>query len=316
MPKGFLKNYKSSKIKLFLFFLFIAMIFWVLTKFSREFTSTMSAKVNYENVPKTAVLSENNVRKITFDLTANGFEILFYKFKKPSLNIQVGKYYSTDNNDFTISKSELMRLVTSSFNRNLAIKNLSVEQLVVHLDPIILKKVKVIAKTDITFKNGFKATDSIQIIPDSVTISGPSESLKDITFIETNLITLKNVEHKITETVKIEGPSKGIVAIDPQKVNVKLGVAEFSQAQMSLPVEVVNLPPDVNIKLVQPTVTVSFDVSVRDFSKISKDDFRVVCDYSQRNKEENFMLPTLEKKPKTASNFDFDPKKVDFLLFK
>lgn len=316
MQKGFFKNNKNVKVKRFLFFLLLATIFWVLTKFSRDFTTTMQAKINYTNIPETAALAEKNINDITFDLTANGFEILFYKFKKPTIDVQVGKYYTKENGGFTISRSDLIRMVASNFNRNLDIKNLSIDQLNVLLDPIVLKKVKVIAKTDITFKNGFKAVDSIRVFPDSITISGPSGSLKNINTIKTDLISIQDVEKNISETIKISKPSDGIVSIKPNKVNVKLVVAEFSQGQFTLPVEVINLPPDLEIKLVPQSVAISFDVSVEEFAKISKDNFRIVCDYSKRNVDENFMLPFLEKKPSSVINVVFEPKKVDFFKFK
>ncbi len=316
MSKGYFRNYKSSKVKLFLFFLFLATIFWVLTKFSREFTTTMDAKIKYENLPETTTLSSGNVNNITFDLTANGFEILFYKFKKPKVAIDVSKYYTKEKKTFVISKPELLRKVSSNFNRNLDVKNLSVNELNVHLDPIILKKVRVVAKTNVSFKNGFKATDSVKVIPDSVTISGPTGRLKEIDYVETEVVSLSDVEQSISETAKIISPSKEIVTIKPTEVKVKIPVAEFSQGQFSLPVEVVNLPPDVDIKLIQTTVTVTFDISVKDFPDISKNNFRVVCDYSKRNQNENFMLPVLEKKPDGALNIEFDPQKIDFLIFK
>lgn len=276
----------------------------------------MTAKINYENIPETAALSENNTKAITFDLAANGFEILFYKFKKPTITVPVGKYYSKEKNGFKISKSELMRMVSSNFNRNLAIKNLSVDELNVRLDPIVLKKVRVIAMTAIAFKNGFKPIDSMKVIPDSITISGPSGSLKNIKVIETELISIKDVEKDISETVKVVSPGNEIVSIKPNKVKVTLAVAEFSQGQYTFPVEVINLPPDMTIKMVPQAVTITFDVSVNDFANISKEGFRLVCDYSQRNKDENFMLPFLEKKPQNIYNVVFEPKKIDFFIFK
>lgn len=316
MSKGFFKNSKNVKVNRFLFFLLVASIFWVLTKFSREFTSTMTAKINYENVPETTALSENNTRQINFDLTANGFEILFYKFKKPTITVPVGKFYSKEKNGFKISENELLRMVSSKFNRNLGIKNLSVDALNVQLDPIVLKKVRVIPKTNITFKNGFKPLDSIMVVPDSITISGPSGSLKNINTINTEIISLKDVEKNISVTTNIVSPGREIVSIKPEKVKIAMDVAEFSQGQFTLAVEVINLPPDMDLKLVPQTVTVTFDVSVNDFTKISKENFRLVCDYSQRNKDENFMLPFLEKKPQNIRNLVFDPKKIDFFIFK
>lgn len=316
MAKGFFRNGKNAKAKRLLFFLFLATIFWVLTKFSREFTSTMHAKINYENIPDTAALAENNTKEITFDLTANGFEILFYKFKKPSIPIQVGQYYTKEEHGFKLGKTELLRLVSSNFNRNLAIKNISLDELDVRLDPIILKRVKVIPNTDIRYKVGFKAVDSFIVIPDSVTISGPSGILKNIKSIRTDVISLENVEKNISEAVGVVSDTEDIVSIKPDKVKVKLEVAEFSQVKFTLPVEVINLPPNMEIKLVPKTVTVTFDVSVNDFTKVSKENFRLVCDYTERNKEENFMLPFFEKTPENVHNVMVEPKKVDFLIFK
>lgn len=316
MTKGFFLNNKNLKVKRFLFFLFVASIFWVLTKFSREFTTTMKAKIQYENVPETTALSGNNLHNITFDLTANGFEILFYKFKKPTIEVQVGKYYDKEKEHFTITQNELTRLVSSNFNRNLAIKNLSIDKLEVTLDPIVLKKVRVIPRPRFTFKDGFKPLDSIKIKPDSVVISGPSGSLKKVKSIETEVISLENIEKDISTTVKVISSNNEIVSIKPNKVTVSLRVAEFSQGKFTLPIEVINQPPELEIKLVPATVTVAFDVSVNDFSNISKENFRVICDYSKRNKDENFMLPTLEKMPPNIRNVVFEPKKIDFFIFK
>lgn len=316
MAKGLFKNGKNAKAKRLLFFLFVATIFWVLTKFSREFNSTMRAEIIYENIPETAALAENNLKEITFDLTANGFEILFYKFKKPTIAVQVGKYYSKDQNGFKLGRTELLRMVSSNFNRNLAIKNLSVDELEVRLDPIILKKVKVIPQIDIKYKVGFKSVDSIKIIPDSVTISGPSGSLKNIQAIRTELLSLQNIEKNISESVKVSTENEEIVSIKPNTIKLQLEVAEFSQGKFSIPVQVINLPPNVEIKLVPKTVSVTFDVSVNDFTKITIENFRLVCDYSKRNQEENFMVPFFEKSPESVHNLMLEPKKVDFFIFK
>ena len=316
MSKQFFTIHKNSKVKLFLFFLFLAIIFWILTKFSRDFTSVVEASVNYKNIPETAALSKNNIHQITFDLTANGFELMFYKLKKPSLSIDVDAYFSEDTDGFKISKNELIRLIAGNFNRSVNVKNLSIEELYVQLDAIVLKKVKVVAQTDIVFKKGFKAVDSIKIVPDSVSISGPLGSLKDISVINTELIVAKDIDKDFSEKVKIASLGNEIVAISPEKVMVSLAVSEFSQGKMAVPVELINVPPSISIKLIPETVTVSFDISVLDFAAVVKEDFRVVCDFSKQNNEENFMLPDLLKKPKGAVNVEFNPKKIDFLIFK
>ena len=316
MAKGFLKTFSSNKAKLFLLFLILASIFWVLTKFSREFTASMIAKVDYTDLPKTAVLAKDNASEINFDMTANGFEILFYKFKKPTLNIRVEDYYTEKKDSFNISRNELLRKLSGSFNKYMEVKNLSPDLLNVKLDPIVLKKVVVEANTDISFKDGFKPIDGFILKPDSIIISGPKARLKNIDTVYTEVVSLKDIEKNISETVKIKSPSDDIVALDPTQINFQWAVSEFSQGQFTLPVEVVNLPPGMELKLVPDRITVSFDISVDDFATVSSDSFRVICDYSKRNKEENFMLPILAKQPAGTVNVFFQPKKVDYFVFK
>lgn len=316
MAKKAARKYSKSKVKLFLFFLLVASIFWVLTKFSREFTASVVAKVDYINLPETAALSHDNLHEVTFDLTANGFEILFYKFKKPALEINVAERYDQGNDKFTISRSELVKELSSKFNKYMDIKNLSADGLTVNLDPIILKRIVVKPRYDITFKEGFKSIDSIEMKPDSITISGPKGVLKSINSIDMELLSLQNVEKSISQTVQIISPSEEIVKINPSEIQVEWPVAEFSQGKFTLPVEVINLPPSLELKLVPERITVSFDISVNDFSAVTRDNFRVVCDYSKRNESDNFMLPVLVKQPKGAVNIVFEPKKIDFFIFK
>lgn len=316
MAKGNTKRYSRRKIKLFLFFLALASIFWILTKFSREFTTAMVANINYVNLPETAALSQNNLKQISFDLTANGFEIIFYKLKKPSISVDVAKYYEKGKEGFTLSRGELVRKLSTKFTKYMDIKNLSEDGLKVNLDPIILKKVAVRAKFKISFKDGFKPIDSIKIIPDSVIISGPKGILKEINTANTETLTLENIEKSISQPIGIVSPSDEIVKIKPSKVKVEWAVAEFSQGKFTLPVELINLPPGLELKLVPERISVSFDIPVADFAEVTRENFRVICDYSTRNEKENFMLPQLAKKPEGAVNIVFEPKKIDFFVFK
>ena len=316
MVKGFSKKLNNAKVKRFLFFLVIAGIFWIFTKFSREFSVPMQTKIEYKNIPETAALAKNNIHQLDFDLTANGFEILFYKFQKPNIEVNVSKYFLNKKMEFEIPYKDLFQLVNENFSSSKSIKNLSVETLKVNLDPIVQKKVPVIVKSSISYKDGFKAVDSLKVEPDSVLISGPAKILKDIKHIETDILKVKDVDKNFSETITIKKTSDDIISIKPTKVTVMSKVDEFSQGEYTIPIEVINVPPNTEIKLIPATITLKFDVSVNDFARISKDNFRVVCDFTTMNKEGKFMIPYLELKPENIHNVVFEPKKVDLLIVK
>lgn len=304
------------KLRGFLFFLFLAIVFWALTKFSREFTSTVFADIKYQNIPQATTLAKNNISEISFDLTANGFDLLFYKIKNPSINVPVSDFYAKGDYEFTISRNQLNQLIRQGISDNISIKNLSTETLDITLEPVVFKKVKVIPKVDITFAEGFKPLDSLKIIPDSVTVSGPSGSLEELLFAETRLVSAENVKKNISVKTTVAKPSKNVISISPAEVEVRLMVAEFSEGEVTVPVEVINLPPGMNVKLIPQSIVVSFNASIIGFNSITANNFRVVCDFSERNDVENFMIPKLVNKPEGVLNHEFDTQKIDFLILK
>jgi len=316
MTKQLNNPFKNSKLKAIFFFLLLATFFWVLTKFSRHYTATATAYVNYVNIPKTTLITDENAKEITFDLSASGFEFLFYKLKRPTIEIDVGRYYSTGMDHILLRKNDLVRVISAGLNANLTIKDLSVEELRVQLDNIVFKKVPVITETDFSYKNGFRQVDSIKILPDSIMISGPSTYLDTIRTVKTKVLSEENLDKTFSKIVEIKKYTTQKISFDPKEVTVSVEVSEFSQKEIVLPIEVINLPENIIIKLIPSVVTVVFNVSVEEFKEITENDFSLVCDYAKRNIEENFMIPDLIKSPSGIVNMEFDTKKIDYLIFK
>lgn len=316
MAKGFFNRYSNTKIKRFLVFVAIASLLWILTKFGREVTAPMEARIVYKNLPETAVLAKDSPKFIHFDLTASGFEILLYKFRKPVLDIAVNTYYTEDKNSFVVPMKDVLLDLESKFNKYFEIRNLTPDPLQVKLAPIILKKVTVVPDLDIQFKNGFRAVGDFQLNPNTITISGPEESITDIDTVFTRKASLKNIDKDISKEMDILSPSQEIVSITPDKVVFQWEVTEFAEGQFSLPVEVINLPPGVELKTIPGYLSVTFDMAVEDFASVSAENFRVVCDYSKRNIDAGFMVPELVKHPIEAINVMIDPKKIEYYVFK
>ncbi len=312
----FFKGLSNQKIKRFLFFLGIASLFWILTKFGREFTAPLTAQVNYKNLPQTAVLDKNNVEEVHFDLTANGFEILYYKLRQPKVDIYVNEFYVEERDSFLLNQNELKQQIENQFNKYLDIRNIFPDPLIVKLNPIIEKKVPVLAYTDIEFKEGFKGIESYQIIPDSIVITGAKEIINEIDTVYTETLSLKGVENNISEKIAVEKPNEEVVSITPSEVEIQWEVSEFAQEQFTLPVEIINLPPNLEVKIVPAHVTVSFDISISEFSQVTKENFKVICDYSKQKENQNFLLPELIRKPPGAVNISINPKKVDYFILK
>jgi hypothetical protein len=316
MSKRFYNLFKNSKLKGIFFFLLLATVFWVLTKFSRQYTATATATIHYLNIPEATQIKDDNLKEIDFNLTTSGFEFLYYRFKNPIIDIDLKNFYIEGKKDIVIPKDELSGFVSSQLNTNLTIRNLPNDQFVVSLDAIISKIIPIVAKTKFTYKDGFRSIDSLKIEPDSVLVAGPVSYLDEMSFVETILISQDNIDKTFSQSVSLIGHENKKVSIEPIKVIISVNVAEFTQKQMIVPIELINVPLGTIVKLIPTTVKVTFNVSVEDFNGITASDFKLVCDFNERNLDEDFILLKLEGGPPRIYNIELSTKKIDYLIFK
>ncbi len=315
-PKKQRRSYKNTKPRVFLFFLVLAVLFWILTKFSKEINGTTSVQLSYGSVPQEVILAETSSQEITFDVTANGFTILLHKLRRPEVPIALNAYYQEGENNITISNEQLLGVIQRELGGDIVVRNLQPASIQIQLDQMIAKKVHVVPTTEIEFREGFQAIDSAYTQPDSVTVRAPKRMIDSIGTITTQLLKAKDVAANLSANVGLDVPKRNHVSWEPTSVTVKLNVTEYVQKELTVPIQLINVPSNMSVKLVPESVLLRMNIPIQRFQQVSANDFSVVCDYANRNKEENFMLPELLKKPKWLREVEFEDKKIDYLIFK
>lgn len=291
------------------------MFFWALTKFSKDYTAPVQAFIMYENFPENTQIAPNNIEEIQLDISANGFEFLYYKFKKPVVKLNMSELEITGQKA-TIPKPELLEHLSAAIGKPVLRTNVPGNDLSIYLDRVVSKKVPVAPRAEINFKEGYGATTTVKITPNTVTVSGASEVIKTIDTVYTAQVRASGVEENLTTQVTVARPVPAAYTIMPATVKLQWEVSEFSQKQFTLPVVLQNVPEGVTIKIIPATITVTFNVPVAEFQKVTKADFEIVCNYAERNQESNFMVPQLTKKSTVVKNIELSENKIDYLIFK
>jgi len=310
------KSFRSIKINMFFFFLLLAIIFWALTKFSKENAAKIEANLEYTNLPENYLLDEKNAASITFDITTSGFDFLVYKIKQPTVIIDVSKYFNNTNKQAVLPGDNLKEEIGEQINYSGTIRNLSKNELSIVLQGVQSKKIPVKVHAVITYKQGFKKVDSLMAFPDSIRIAGPKKLLDSVESIVTKELVLQNVDESISSKVALEELPFAELNSKTKDVVVKQTVKEFAQKKLMLSIKLINIPTETTLKIIPEKVEITFIVPIEKFAAINAQDFEVVCDYKQRNTEENFLTPTLVSAPKEAKNIEILTKKIDFLIFK
>jgi len=316
MAKIFKNPFKNPKLKAFFFFLLLASVFWVLTKFSKQDTATFNSSISYRNAPQGNVFSDKNSKTISYTVSANKFELLYLYLKSPTIHIDLASMNKATSQNVVLSETELSALLQKQIRSSAVIKNTSPKQLEIIMDVVNFKKIPVQLIADITYKNGFQKVEEIQIVPDSVTVTGAKKYIDAMQTIKTETLTLNEVEDVVTTKLRLKALDTSMMVIKPKNVSVTIKVEEFSQKEITVPITIINSPEDGTIKLLPKEIKLTFNAPVSLFNDISVSDFKIVCDYKNRNKEDNFMVPEITEMPKGIIDLEMETKKIDILLFK
>lgn len=293
----------------------MAIVFWMLTKFSKETTVQVNVNVNYINVPSHVIISERSPKRIQIEITANGFYLLSYALKDANLAVDMGQYLVNEENSVTIDELRLIDLMKAQWDVT-TIERISTRSLTIFLDKSISKKIPVIFSSNLTFKEGFKSIQGIKLLPDSITVSGPSEVIEKIDSVVTQRVSLKDIDATYSKEIALVISKTPLVSYLPDKVQVEIEVEEFTQKTLTLPIDLINVPEDLTVKIIPESLTVNFEVAVKDFNQFNASNFRVICDFSEKITEGNFMIPKMVYYPEDVYKIEMTTKKIEYLIFK
>ena len=316
MARTFKNPFKNSKLKAFVVFLFLASVFWMLTKFSKQDVTSVVTTINYVNIPQGFMLNENTPEDFSFNVNATRFEFLGYVFKKPNIKIDVGAYFNESTNTATVDGAALEKLILKQVVDAGFVTQLSLPELILNLDQLSSKKVPVVSQVSISYNIGFDGLGARQINPDSITITGSRQMLDTIFSVKTTPLELLDISASFAQDILLQSWPTGAVSISPNNVIISQKVSEFSQKILMVPVTMINQPPQGNFKLLPASIRVAFNVPVAQFNEIVPADFTIICDYNTRDVEDNFVIPLVTQMPANITGVEMETKKIDLLIFK
>jgi len=205
--------------------------------------------------------------------------------------------------------------ITTQFGEDLQVISIYPDSLFFVLDDIVSKSVPIRPLLHLSFKKQFQQKGKERVLPRSVMVFGPKIIIDTIKWINTSIIKKSSVNDTIREEADIE-PIRTL-QYSFEKVNVVIPVEKFTEVNLSVPIEVINLPNKLILKTFPGYVTVSGMVAVSDYSKITPDLFRVMVDYQKIGQSRDDKLQVnMMKMPDYMVNIKFTPKNVEYIIEK
>jgi hypothetical protein len=292
----------NKKLLIYLFFLLISIALWYLNALSKDYTTFVYYKVRYENFPKGKALVSDMPEKLAFKVRGLGFSVLKHKILALTRTID----FPIDNFRLNISRKDnqynyflLTRYAREWFSTQLTsdiqLIDIQPDTLVFKFADVVDRKFPVKPLLNLEFEKQYMQNGPFILKPDSVIASGPQVMLDTLRCLFTKELKRKHVKDTLTEDLELEPIDR--LSFPISKVSVTVPVEKYTELNISVPIEAINVPDGMRVRTFPGSINVSCWVGVSSYDKMTPFMFRV-------------------KTPPNIQNIRFSPKSIEYLIEK
>ena len=303
----------KDRFKFFFLFILLSFIFWFSTKLSNTYQIEQSFSIHWNNIPKGIVLNHDS-SELVLSITASGIEILWYRLFKNKINLVLNKNIFIGKEAFVSIDNERFNIQQQLFD-NTILNQITTPVIKIAYARLGVRKVKITSEPILKFRAGYLSDSPLTISPDSLLVRGSQDVLDTLTIVKTVSFIMENVFESFQKVIALENLTN--LQFDIQEVNIKQEVSRYSEKQFILPIEIINIPKSVKVKLFPPTGTLKATMPLTLLNGFNARDFMLVVDYELILKNELTHLPIrLVKQPSQVKKVIWEPKTVNYLIRK
>ena len=303
----------KDRFKFFFLFILLSFIFWFSTKLSNTYQIEQSFSIHWNNIPKGIVLNHDS-SELGLSITASGIEILWYRLFKNKINLVLNKNIFIGKEAHVSIDNERFNIQQQLFD-NTILNQITTPVIKITYARLGVKKVKITSDPILKFRAGYLSDSPLTISPDSLLVRGSQDVLDTLTIVKTVSFIMENVFESFQKVIALENLTN--LQFDIQEVNIKQEVSRYSEKQFILPIEIINIPKSVKVKLFPPTGTLKATMPLTLLNGFNARDFMLVVDYELILKNELTHLPIrLVKQPSQVKKVIWEPKTVNYLIRK
>jgi hypothetical protein len=315
-------NYKY-KTTVFLICLSASSVIWLFSKLSETYATQIVIPIRYENVPEGIILTGISDSTLRLTLNDQGFTLFWVKYfnKKRTfvINLEEVDLKAHENHHAAhIATNSWTDDFLSQFNLAGRVTAIRPDTVNFVFQDRFYKKVPVKPAVSIGFRKQYFAYDSLQVIPDSVTISGVKSLVNAVDHIKTEQVIYNDVAGSINTTVRLDMPADiATEELSPQQVNLILHVEKFTEAKVVIPLTAVNSPDNMRVRIFPEEVEVSYIVALIDYKTITPEMFSMQVDLSEIKVQGTKKLEVVPAGfPQTVNINRIEPREVEYLILK
>ncbi|MDX1618171.1 MAG: CdaR family protein [Balneolaceae bacterium] len=280
------RGYSKEKIFVFIIALILALCLWFLVNLSRTYVLNINLPIELGNIPEERALAENLPGFATVSVQAEGWKLINLYNNPPRVFVDVSN-----------GEVNLYDQVQQQMNAVPDVEVQKVQPLILslELEERVSKRVPVRSKVNVEFAEQYNFVGTPVINPDSILVRGAASLVEEVTFWETDSVTLRNVREDITSSVPLKEPPN-LLTLSRNEIEVTADVAEYTEGESKVFVRMRNMPEAQNVNLSPSFVTVKYSVPIEEYTEVQDlNPFSAYVPWSEVQQDSSgFISPQIE----------------------
>ena len=295
---------------------------WLINALNRSYTRTVAIPVNFINYPVGKRITNKLPAYIMADIKTTGAKLLMLLVKKSIAEITVDVSKVTNINSASGSASISTAISIGNLSKLL---NVEVDLLKVKPDSIrfvfgktFTKKIYIKPLVQINYAIPQGIFKRIKVTPQYIMVSSDSITLAKTDTLYTEKIVLNNLNQRVEQQVTIDVPEalEGLVSLSDTKVTLQINLDEYAQKTISLPVQVLNAPPNTNVKVFPAFVKVTLAAPYTVFDSLNANTVKACVDYKQTLAKAEKLTVSVTSTILNNKITQISPPKVEYIIRK
>ena len=295
-----INNIKIPQSRRIFYSFLIAFIFWFFIKSEDSYLVTQKIPLVARNLQEQKTYKEEVPDYIFVTMKGSGRSFIwltffenFYDDYKAIIDLSsIADEYNFDLNNYYRDNPTKIVLPTSLDLEFIEV--VSPRNIVINLDQYLVKKVPIKSQFLVSTEAGYVQVGNPLFSPDSISIGGPQEVVKNIEFVNTKNDTFFKLNASVKNEFPIINPNK-LVDFDPKKVEGYINIQPISETIVtSIPVNLINKPNDVEVFVNPSTVSLTIIGGLDQVANTLPEDILVTIDFREWRPEKQFYSPKID----------------------
>ena len=314
---------QKEKVVTFLICVACTIVLWFVQTMSDTYVYEKTYPVRYSGYNKNMYTYIKSDSVLSVSMRSTGFQYLYSVWIRSNKTIDIdvnncASYSNEENLVYSFSlrdNKDIKNQITSS--RKIE-TNFMIDSISLVLSPLAHKKVKIqLVDVDFLFDTQYELYGTPSLHPDSVEVYGSESDLKNITHVNTKGRKIKNINKTDYYNLDLCSPTNygGDIRLSTDKVKIYLPVEKHTEKRLVLPVNIPKMDSTTQVRLYPETVELLLDVAVKDYKKITAEQFDITVKYN-KNSPHSLLDVVLAEYPSNVKIKKITPEQIQYVIIK